>query len=119
MGSIERRLKALETRLQPEAPAGSEERERIISEFMRRALDAMARIKRAPIDAEPYRYSVEKLQGESAVTVAAYVAALARLEHEDEDEAREVLARLVEQREIDPTTLEKLIGMFVGLPREA
>jgi hypothetical protein len=75
--------------------------------FFARALDAMAHVRRAPIDAERWRYTLEGLRGEAPATVAAYVAALASLRHPDEDGAREILAGSG-----DVGTLWDLVGAF-------
>lgn len=123
MGSLGRRIEALEASLacSEAEPAGgvSPERELLAREFMRRSLEALASIRRAPIDPEPHRYSARKLRGQSPVTVVAHVAALAHLEHEDEDEARRILAELVEERGLDPAPHEKLIGMFARFAERA
>ena len=60
--------------------------------FFARILDAIAHVRRAPIDAERWRYTLEGLRDEAPATVAAYVAALVSLRHPDEDGAREILA---------------------------
>jgi hypothetical protein len=119
VASLEKRIEALEAQFasSSEAAASTGERERLVRVFAGRALDAMARIRRAPIDEEPYRYHVEKLRGESPVTVAAHVAALAHLEHEDEAAAREILAEKVKKRDLNPAPLEKLIDAFAVLVR--
>ena len=67
----------------------------------------MAHVRRAPIDAERWRYSLEGLRDESPVTVAAHVAALATLRHPDEGGAREILAERAEEG-----TLPELVGAF-------
>ncbi len=117
--SIARRIEALEAAFALTQQADTGERERLVSAFERRALEAMASVKRGDLDPEPYRYNVEKLRGESPMTVTAYVAALCALEHEDEDEAREILADLERERDLDPTPLEKLLEMFADLMRLA
>ena len=119
MAGIERRIEALEAQFaaSSEAAASTGERERLLKKFAYRALDAMARIRRAPIDEEPYRYSVEKLRGESPVTVAAHVAALAHLEHEDEAAARAILEEKARERDLSPARHEKLIDAFAVLVR--
>ena len=108
MGSIDRRIKELEKQLTADEHAPAAGREQLVREFMRLVLNAMARIRRAPIDPEQSRYSVERLRNESPITLAARVAALERLGHEDEGEAREVLAELVGERDLNPASLEVL-----------
>ncbi len=119
MGSIEKRIEALEAAFGAKDAPDTGERERLVDAFSRRALEAMASIRRAPIDEEPYRYNVEKLRGESPVTVAAHVAALAALEHEDEDEAREILADLERERDLDPARHERLLEVFARITEAA
>lgn len=83
---------------------------------MQKAIDALARIKRAPIDEERWRYDVEELRSESPVDAAAYVAALACLKHEDEDEARAIFEARLEERNADGATLKKLVRLVEDLP---
>jgi hypothetical protein len=54
--SIKRRIEDLELLLRPPEETG----DAIRREFLWRALDAMAHVKRSSIDAEQWRYSVEK-----------------------------------------------------------
>ena len=69
----------------------------LVSKALSGALDAMAHIRRAPVDEEEWRYEVEKLKDRGAFAIACHVAALAHLEHPDEVRAREILeAKLVE-----------------------
>jgi hypothetical protein len=75
--------------------------------FLARVLDAMAHVRRAPIDAERWRYTLEGLRDEAPASVAASVAALASLRHPDEDGAREILAGRG-----DVGTLGDLVGAF-------
>ena len=122
MAGVEKRIAALEVvyaASSSEAAASAGERERLVSDFAGRTLDAMASIRRAPIDAEPYRYHVEKLRRESPMTVTAYVAALAHLGHLDEDEARAILADLERERDLDPALHQKLIDLFAVLVRRS
>jgi hypothetical protein len=119
VAGLEKRIADLEAQFaaSSEAVASTGERERLLEKFVHRALDAMASIRRAPIDAEPYRYSVEKLRGESPVTVAAHVAALAHLEHEDEAAARAILEEKARERDLSPARHEQLIDLFAVLVR--
>ncbi len=115
MGSIEKRISDLEAaHARTAAPADHSRKERVIDDFIGRTLDAMASIKRAPIDHEDVRYTCARLRGLGPLPVAAYVAALAALGHEDEDEAREILAQRVEERGVSLETMEKLIDGFAA-----
>jgi hypothetical protein len=114
MGSIDRRLYALERLIHPPEETGDAHRRQLVSEFTRRVLDAMASIRRSPIDPEQYRYSVEKLRQESPATVAAYVCALAHLEHEDEAEAREILGGRTGDENMGLATVAKLVDTFAN-----
>ncbi len=113
MGSIEKRISDLEA-AHARAPADHSRKERVIDDFIGRTLDAMASIKRAPADHEDVRYTCARLRGLGPLPVAAYVAALAALGHEDEDEAREILAQRVEERGVSLETMEKLIDGFAA-----
>ncbi len=115
MGSLERRIEALEQLIGPPEQEGTAARDKLFHDFTIRALNAMAHIRRAPIDEEPHRYGVEKLRDEAPITVAAHVAALAHLDHEDADEAREILEDLEQDRGLDPARHEALIDAFAGL----
>ena len=99
------------------AATGDGVREKLLSEFARRALEATAHIRRAPIDEERWRYEVGKLRGESPMTVLAHVAALRALGHEDEGEAREILAQLQRERDLDRGRHEGLLEAFAALAR--
>jgi hypothetical protein len=90
-------------------------REKLVGEFYRRALETLAHIRRAPIDEERWRYRVEKLWGEAPVTVLAHVAALSALGHEDEDEAREILAVMEQGRDLDRGRHEALLEAFAWI----
>ncbi len=50
MGSIDRRIEKLEKQLPVNGHTPAAEREQLVREFMRRVLNAMPRIRRAPID---------------------------------------------------------------------
>ncbi len=115
MGSIEKRISDLEAaHARTAAPATHDRRARLMDDFIGRTLDAMASIKRAPIDHEDVRYTCARLRGLGPLPVAAYVAALVALGHEDEDEAREILAQRVEERGVSLDTMEKLIDGFAA-----
>ena len=111
-GSLEQRIETLARLIHPPEETGDAHRRQLVSEFTRRVLDAMASIRRSPIDPEQYRYSVEKLRQESPATVAAYVCALAHLEHEDEAEAREILGERTGDENVGLATVEKLVDTF-------
>ena len=72
----------------------------------------MARIRREGFDKPPWGYAVEKLRDLEAWGVAAHVAALAKLEHPDEDEAREILDEALEGQ--DHTELRRLMEIFAA-----
>lgn len=115
MGSIEKRLAALEAaHARASAPADHSRKERLMDDFIGRTLDAMASIKRAPIDPENVRYTCARLRGLGPLPIATHVAALAALAHEDEDEAREILAQRAEERGVRLETIEKLIDGFAA-----
>jgi hypothetical protein len=71
-----------------------------VSKAVHGALDAMAHIRRAPIDREEWRYEVEKLKDRGPFAIACHVAALAHLEHPDEERAREILEEVEAERGI-------------------
>jgi hypothetical protein len=77
----------------------------------------MAHIKRAPIDEPPWKYDVAKLREKSPFAVAQYVAALTVFEHEDEPEAREILAEAGDDTE--RAILEKAIGCVLALIKQS
>src|SRR5215208_1504439 len=90
-----------------------------VHEFLRRALDAMAHVKRSSIDPEQWRYSVEKVREESPATVAAYVCVLRDQNHEDEVRAREILEQRAKDESVDLASLEKLMDAFAALASRA
>ena len=109
--SVRRRLEKLEGLLaeQRELRTGGA-KGRLLEDFFRRALDAVAHVRRAPVDAERWRYTLEGLRNEAPVTVAAYAAALANLRHPDEAGARGILAGLA--GDPDAGTLLELVDAF-------
>ncbi len=119
MGSIERRIEALEALYHTStAPEGGAHRRELVSRAWRQTLDAMARIRRAPIDPPHLRYEVSKLRGESPFTIACHVAALAHLGHEDEEEARRILEEVEDGRGLDGESLHRVAdGMVEALDR--
>jgi hypothetical protein len=97
VGSLDRRVEALE-RLYHSSTDDEEHSvaERSREELSRKAwvgtLDAIAHIRRAPIDKpSAWRYEVESLKDKGAFAIACYVAALTDLGHPDEERAREIL----------------------------
>jgi hypothetical protein len=118
MAGIERRISDLEQHF-GEGGGGGGEDERLRKKFMHTALDAMASIKRAPISEPPWKYEVAKLHEKSPFDVAAYVAALSGLDHEDEDEARGILAKKLEEQDIDAAHFERLTNLMVAMFAEA
>jgi hypothetical protein len=113
-----RRLEALEAAYAG-AATGDDVRERLVDEFCRRTLGAMAHIRRAPIDEERWRYRVEKLRGEAPVTVLAHIAALRALSHEDEGEARKILAGMEQGRDLGRGRHEALLEAFAWIAEGA
>jgi uncharacterized protein YhdP len=111
MGRIERRIESLERRIGPLEETSDAERR----QFLWRALDAMAHLKRSSIDPVKWRYSVEKLRQESPATVAAYLCVLRDQEHEDEARAREILEQRAKDESVDLAALEKLMDAFAVL----
>jgi hypothetical protein len=88
-GNIYSRLERLEASPVLTARHGGDTaRERLLSDFIVRALDAMAHVRRASIDDPRWRYTLEGLRDESPFTLAAYVAALTALRHPDEGARR-------------------------------
>jgi uncharacterized protein YhdP len=116
MGGIVKRIESLEQRIRPLEETAAEANRR---QFLWRALDAMAHVKRSSIDPEQWRYSVEKLRQESPATVAAYLCVLRDQEHEDEARAREILEQSAKDESVDLDALEKLMDAFAGLASRA
>jgi|SRR5215203_2745074 len=120
MGSIVKRIENLERLVRPSEEADDADRRRLVREFLRRALDALAHVRRSPIDPEQWRYSVERLREESPATVAAYVCALRDQRHEDEARVREILEEKAGEAEVvDLATLEMLMDAFAALASRA
>jgi uncharacterized protein YhdP len=115
MESIDKRIESLEQRIGPLEETGDAERR----QFLWRALDAMAHIKRSSIDPVKWRYSVEKLRQQSPATVAAYLCVLRDQEHEDEARAREILEQRAKDESVDLAALEKLMDAFAVLASRA
>jgi uncharacterized protein YhdP len=116
MGSIVKRIESLEQRIRPLEETGAEADRR---QFLWRALDAMAHVKRSSIDPEQWRYSVEKLRQESPATVAAYVCVLRDQNDEDEARAHEILEQRAKDESVDLASLEKLMDAFAALASRA
>jgi hypothetical protein len=87
-------------------------RERLLWDFTVRALDAMAHVRRAPIDDPRWRYTLDGLRDESPIALAAYVAALTALRHPDEGGARELLGTVAVEREVDAQALWRCVDSF-------
>ena len=117
MGSLEKRLSRLEERAQGVGVETAVDGER--RQFLWRALDAMAHVKRSSIDPEQWRYSVEKLREKSPATVAAFVCVLRDQEHEDEALAREILEQRAEDESVEMAELEMLMEAFAALAARA
>ncbi len=113
-GSIDRRIEALEKVYG--TSAAERAREELGRQAIYRTLDAMAHIKRAPVDDEKWRFNVERLREESPFTTACYVAALAHKEHPDEERAREILKETIAEQELEGAPLwEMIAGLIDGL----
>jgi hypothetical protein len=118
-GSIDRRIEALEKLCGSSAEGHSSaerSREELLDKSWGGALDALAHLKRAPVDDEKWRFDVERLRDESPFTTACYVAALAHKEHPDEERGREILEEAVAGRELEGAPLwEMIAGLIDGL----
>ncbi len=117
MASLDKRVEALE-RLFAESTAeeravANRSREELVSKAMHGTLDALAHLRRAAVDKEPWRYSVEKLKDRGPFAIACYVAALAHREHPDEERAREILEEVEAERGIEDSPLWALIDSLV------
>jgi hypothetical protein len=114
VAGLERRIEALErlyrTSAAERSSAAERAREELGREAIYRTLDAMAHIKRAPIDDEKWRFDVERLRDESLFTIACYFVALAHKEHPDEARAREILEESEAEWEIEAPPLWTLIS---------
>jgi hypothetical protein len=112
MGGIEHRLRALEEvyawspGLTGDGGGGGFTRE-----LGSGVLAACAHVRCALIDLPPHGYEIQKLRAREPWTLAQYVAALTILRHEDEDEARELLAE--EAKPGDEPVLWSLIDAVV------
>ena len=117
MGSLDRRIEALEKlyaqSTAEERSAAERGRKELVSKAMHGTLDAMAHIRRAPIDREPWRYEVEKLKDRGPFAIACHVAALAHLEHPDVQRAREILEEVEAERGIEDSPLWAMIYSLV------
>jgi hypothetical protein len=76
-------------------------------------LNALVHLRRASVDEEPWRYEVEKLKDRGPFAIACYVAALAHLEHPDEERAREILEEVEAERGIEDSPLWAMIDSLV------
>jgi hypothetical protein len=114
MGSLERRIEHLEGRLGTKEAASNDGRQKLVSEVWRQTLDAMARIRRAPIDDERVRYEIGRLRDKNPMVIACHIIALAHLGHEDEEEARRILAEVEAEREIEESPLWEMIDRMVA-----
>jgi hypothetical protein len=91
---------------------GDTARKRLLWDFIGRALDAMAHVRRARIDDPQWRYSLDGLRDESPMALAAYVAALTALRHPDEDNARELLGTVAVEQGADAQELWEYVDSF-------
>jgi hypothetical protein len=119
MGDLTRRIEALERAYSAHDSGGGRgpgggQRERLAYKFVSVALTAISHIRREVLDLPQFRYRLDMLHEFSTFKTAAYVAALTRLGHEDEEKAREIL---LEKPGGDSETLEKLIAIVKALGR--
>jgi hypothetical protein len=119
MGSLEKRLEALEESYRTSeagqrAATATREREELRRKVWSSTLNAVAWIRRAPVDSPQWGYEVGKLRDESPFAIATHVAALATLEHPDEDEARRILAEVEAERGIEDSPLWEMIESVVA-----
>jgi hypothetical protein len=82
-------------------------------------LNALAHIKRAPIERAPidrpqWRYEVENLKDKGPFAIACYIAALTHKEHPDEERAREILEEVVAERGLEGDPLWTMIESLVA-----
>ena len=123
MASLEKRLEVLEESYRTSeagqrATTASREREELRRKVWSSTLNAVAWIRRAPVDSPQWRYEVGKLRDKSPFAIATHVAALATLEHPDEDEARRILAEVEAERGIEDSPLWKMIeGVIAAMER--
>jgi hypothetical protein len=119
VGGLDKRIEALERLYHStaeERTAAERSREELLDKSWVGALDALARLKRAPVDDEKWRFNVERLREESPFTTACYIAALAHEEHPDLLRAREILVDTVAEQELEGAPLwEMIAGLIDGL----
>jgi len=98
VGDIKKRIEALEKLYANEAGSGGQGRDPRTREFLTAFLQALAQVRRAPIDPPERRYRSEDLYALSPLGLAAYTAALQVLEHPDAAEARDLLLGVGDER---------------------
>ncbi len=115
MGSVDRRLEDLERSFAQSVKTGGGAGyvAALSKRFVVDSLNAMAHIRRAPLDGPIWRYDVEKLRGRGTFSAAVYVAALRVLEHPDEAEAFDIFVEKRDPRDAVP--FEKLIDLVVDI----
>jgi hypothetical protein len=120
MASVDRRIEELE-RSFAESPqfggGGGGYVAALSKRFVVDSLNAMAHIRRAPLDGPIWRYDVEKLRGRGTFSAAVYVAALRVLEHPDEAEAFDIFVEKRDPRDAVP--FEKLIDLVVAIAAQS
>ena len=119
MASIEKRIEALEecyrtSEAGQRATTATREREELRRRVWSSTLNAVAWIRRAPVDPPRWRYEVGKLKNKSPFAIACHIIALTALEHEDEEEARLILAEAEAERGIEDSPLWKMIDNMVA-----
>jgi len=119
VASIEKRIEALEdcyrtSEAGQRATTASREHEELRRRVWSSTLNAVAWIRRAPVDPPQWRYEVGKLRDKRPFAIATHVAALAILEHSDEDEARRILAEVEAERGIEDSPMWKMIAGVIA-----
>jgi hypothetical protein len=123
VGSIEKRIEALEecyrtSEAGQRAATATREREELRRRVWSSTLNAVAWIRRAPVDPPQWRYGVGKLRDKSPFAIATHIAALATLEHPDEDEARRILVEVEAERSIEDSPMWEMIeGVTAAMER--
>ncbi len=119
MGSVGRRIEDLERSFAQSVKTGGGAgyAAALSKRFVVDSLNAMAHIRRAPLDGPIWRYDVEKLRGRGTFSAAVYVAALRVLEHPDEAEAFDIFVEKRDPRDAVP--FEKLIDLVVDIAAQS
>jgi hypothetical protein len=115
---LDKRIEALEklyhSSTDEEHYAAEVAREELSRKAWAGTLNALAHIKRAPIDRPQWRYEVENLKDEGPFAIACYNAALTHKEPPDEERAREILEEVVAERGLEGDPLWTMIESLVA-----